>query len=124
MSPKPPTTGRSPKQNESDLFYKVMQELGKHGAVYRCNSGNVRLPNGKQFRGMPKGFSDVMLIRPGGKACFVEIKVRPNAPTPEQLVFIEKMQGLGCLAGVAYSIDEALKICEIEGNGGTKHDTL
>ena len=47
--------------NESRLVYDVMQALGKHGAVYRCNAGAIRLPNGKTFRGMPKGFSDIML---------------------------------------------------------------
>jgi hypothetical protein len=51
---------------ESQLVYAVMQELGKHGAVYRCNSGSVALPNGKRFNGMPKGFADVMLIRADG----------------------------------------------------------
>jgi len=42
-----------------------MRELGKHGAIYRCNAGAVKLPDGGWFRGMPKGFSDVMLIMPG-----------------------------------------------------------
>ena len=101
-------------QNESHLVFDVMQALGQHGAVYRCNSGSVRLPNGRQFRGMPRGFADIMLIKPGGQACFIETKVKPNTPTSEQITFIEKMHGLGCLAGVAYSVDEALHICGIE----------
>jgi hypothetical protein len=54
-----------------------------------------------------------MLIRPGGKVYFIETKIKPNKPTEEQTAFIEKMRGLGCGAGVAYSVDEALKICEI-----------
>ena len=31
---------------ESRLLYEVMQELGKHGAIYRTNSGSVRLASG------------------------------------------------------------------------------
>jgi hypothetical protein len=98
-------------QSESRLLYEVMRELGKFGAVYRTNSGNVRLPSGKMFRGMPKGFADCMLILPGGTACFIEAKIKPNKPTPEQIAFIEKMQGLNCKAGIAYSVEDALEIC-------------
>ena len=101
-------------QNESRLLYEVMQAIGKHGAVYRTNSGSVRLANGKMFRGLPKGFADCMLILPGGQVCFVECKVKPNKPTPEQLAFIDKMQRLGCRAGVAYSVDDALEICGVD----------
>ena len=99
--------------NESRLLFEVMRELGKHGAVYRCNSGSVKLPNGKRFNGMPEGFSDVMLIRNDGRACFVETKIKPNKPTEKQLAFIQKMKKLGCLAGVAYSVDEAMQICGV-----------
>ena len=104
--------------NESQLIFEVMQAVGKFGAVYRCNSGSVRLPNGKTFRGMPKGFSDIMAILPGGVTCFIETKIAPNKPTPEQTAFIEKMQRLGCLAGVAHSVGDALQICGIESKGG------
>ena len=99
------------KPTESRLLYEVMRELGKFGAVYRCNSGAVKLPSGKVFRGMPEGFADIMLIRADGIACFVEVKVKPNKPTDKQAAFIEKMQGLNCRAGIAYSVTDALNIC-------------
>ena len=57
--------------SESTLVFQIMQELGKHGAIYRCNSGSVKLPNGKRFQGMPAGFSDILFIRNDGVACFV-----------------------------------------------------
>jgi hypothetical protein len=98
---------------ESQLVYALMQELGKHGAVYRCNSGTVKLPNGKYFRGMPKGFADVMLIRADGVACFIECKTDKGRLTDEQAQFIARMQGLNARAGVARSVDEALNICEL-----------
>ena len=96
---------------ESRLLYEVIREIGKYGAVYRTNAGAALLPNGQTFRGLPAGFADCMAILPGGKACFVEVKVKPNKPTKQQLVFIGKMQRLGCRAGVAYSVEDALKIC-------------
>jgi hypothetical protein len=98
---------------ESQLVYAVMQELGKHGAVYRCNSGSVALPNGKRFNGMPKGFADVMLIRADGVACFIECKTDKGRLTDEQARFIARMQGLNARAGVARSVDEAMSICEL-----------
>jgi len=104
--------------NESRLLYEIMRELGKHGAVYRCNSGSVRLPSGKPFRAMPEGFSDIMLIRPDGVTCFVEVKAGKGKPTDKQVEFIEKMRRFNCRAGVAYSVTEALNICGLVEKAG------
>ena len=107
---------KKPPQNpcsESRLVYEVMQELGKHGAVYRCNAGSVKLPNGKRFNGMPKGFADVMVVLSGGRVCFVECKVGVGKLSVEQARFIERMRALGCRAGVARSINDAVEICGI-----------
>jgi len=99
--------------SESKLIYDIMRELGKHGAVYRCNSGSVRLGNGKWFKGMPKGFSDVMFIRPDGVACFVECKVGKGKLSDEQTRFISRMRELHAMAGVARSVQEALALCGV-----------
>ena len=98
---------------ESRLLYQIMQEVGKHGAVFRCNSGSVKLPNGKRFNAMPKGFTDIMAIFDGGRVAFLEVKTDKGKPSPEQAQFIAKMQGLGAMAGIARSVDEALAICNI-----------
>ena len=98
---------------ENRLLYEIMQEIGKHGAVYRCNAGQYYSKSGQRVSGLPKGFSDILFIGGGGVACFIEAKVRPNKPTPEQVAFIEKMQSLGCRAGVAYSVADALEICGV-----------
>jgi hypothetical protein len=97
--------------NESRLVYEIMHELGKHGAVFRCNSGSVKLSNGKTFRGMPKGFADVMFIRADGMACFVECKTDRGKLSDEQERFISRMRELNAKAGVASSVDEAMAIC-------------
>jgi hypothetical protein len=91
-----------------------MHELGKHGAVYRCNSGSVKLPNGKRFNGMPKGFADVMFIRADGIACFVECKTDAGRLSDEQERFIARMIGLHARAGVARSVMEAMSICGLD----------
>lgn len=102
--------------SESKLVYDCMQFLGQYGAVYRCNSGSVQLPNGRRFNAMPKGFSDIMLILPGGRAAFVECKADKGKTSPEQEQFITKMRELGALAGTARSVTEAAQICGISVN--------
>jgi hypothetical protein len=100
--------------SESRLLYEIMRELGKYGAVYRCNSGTVKLPNGKRFNGMPKGFSDVLFIRPDGGACFIETKTDNGKLSSEQERFMQRMQSLNARAGIARSVNEAMQICQIE----------
>ena len=99
---------------ESRLVHEIMREVGKYAAVYRCNSGSVKLPNGKRFNGMPAGFSDVMAVLPGGRVAFIEVKTENGKLSPQQEAFITKMQGQGAIAGVVRSVDEALKLCGLE----------
>ena len=98
---------------ESKLIYETIRELGKYGTVFRMNTGSVKLDNGKRFRGQQAGCSDIMLIRRDGVVCFIEMKVKPNKPTDKQLAFIDKMKMHQCQAGVAYSVEDAKKICDL-----------
>ena len=99
---------------ESKLLFEIIQELGKHGAVYRCNSGQVKMSNGKYFRAMPKGFADILFIRHDGKACFLEVKKDKGKLTDCQAKFLERMRQLNAIAGVVRSVSEALTFCGLE----------
>ena len=99
---------------ESKLVYETMQELGRFGAVFRTNAGRFYTKSGQSVSGLPKGFSDILFIGNDGIANFIECKTKPNKPTDEQVEFIEKMRRLGCRAGVAYSVNDAVEICKIE----------
>lgn len=113
---------------EHDIQAKVMLELSKHGKVFRTNAGeyyqgevtwsreyrqNV-LVNLRRIKGLPKGFSDLMVVTPGGHVAFVETKTPVGRPTKEQIQFIENMRKLGCAAGIARSPEDALKIITME----------
>ena len=100
---------------ESQLVYQIMQEVGKYGVVFLCNSGSIRLPNGKRFSAMPKGFTDIMAVLNGGRVAFIEVKTDRGKPSPEQTQFISKMQGMGAMAGIARSVNDALEICGLAG---------
>lgn len=99
---------------EHDLQNLIRLELTKRGyTVFRSNVGKIRMSDGRWFdTGLPKGFSDLFAVKQG-KVFFIEVKVRPNVPSPEQLNFVTQMQAKGCSAGVAYSVEDALKICEL-----------
>jgi len=106
--------------NESRLIYEIMHELGKHGAVYRTNAGQFYTKEGQRVGSLPKGFADILFIGTDGIACFIECKVRGYKPTPEQAVFIERMLSLGARAGIAHSVDEAVRICCIPADDPNK----
>lgn len=102
---------------ESRLLHEIIREIGKHAAVYRCNSGSVILPSGKRFTAMPKGFADIMAVIPGGRVAFIEVKTKKGRLSTEQAQFISKMQGLGAMAGIARSVSEAMTICGLPHGG-------
>lgn len=78
--------------------------------MFRCNVGRVKLADGRWFStGLPKGFSDLFACK-HGNTYFIEVKVRPNKPTPEQLTFIETMRFNGFTAGCVYSVEEAVML--------------
>ena len=100
-------------QTESRLVYEIMQTLGRYGAIFRTNAGNIRLANGRTFHGLPKGFSDLLFIRPDGKAAFLECKVGKNPLSSEQEKFLQRMHDHNCIAGVVRSTEEALELCQV-----------
>lgn len=62
--------------------------------------------------GAVKGRSDVSAIK-DGRISFIEVKNEIGKPSPEQLKFIEVMQTrYGCRAGIARSVEDALRIVE------------
>lgn len=98
---------------EHDLQNEIRLRLSRLGfAVFRTNVGKFRDIDGRWHdTGLPKGFSDLLAVR-NGRAYFIEVKVKPNKPSDEQLNFIGQMKNrYGCAAGVAYSVEDAERIC-------------
>lgn len=99
---------------ETELMHKVMLAVTEAGnQIFRTNVGKVRTPDGRYFdTGLPVGHSDLYGFRPDGQIFFIETKLHPRKPTKEQRRFILAMIAKGAAAGVAYTVDEALKIVE------------
>ena len=100
--------------SEHNLQNQIRIELSKLGfTVFRLNVGKVRMADGRFFdTGLPKGFSDLMALK-DGKTYFIEVKYGKNKPSPEQINFIAQMIKKGFKAGVAYSVEDSKKICDI-----------
>ena len=47
-----------------------------------------------------------------GKALYIEVKLPGENPRPDQKKFLEAMRNTGAIAGVAHSVEEALKIVD------------
>lgn len=100
---------------ESVLVYNLIR--GLYGVVHlmRANVGSVYTKDGRRFStGLPKGFPDLFGVLPPWesksgqeKTVFLEVKVHPNKPTPEQVAFLDHYKRMGCICGVVYSVDDA-----------------
>lgn len=70
--------------------------------------------------GMRAGVSDILCLMPS--ICYhglcIEMKIKPNKPTPEQRKFLESAGGQGYKAAVCYSADEAFEVLEKYLKGG------
>ena len=82
------------------------------GMAIRVNSGATVIDDGqhkrRMIRGAPVGTADILGMW-RGRFLAVEVKVRPNKPTPAQADFLERVQAAGGLAYVAYDTTEGLQ---------------
>jgi len=113
-----------PVEPESNIQNHVRVALSENGfSVFRTNSGeffqgkvvysqefkqNV-LINLRRIQGLPEGFSDLLAIGQS-RTAFIEIKKPGENPKPEQVNFLNRMQQLGHIAGVARSVEDALRL--------------
>lgn len=103
----------------------IRLELSKHGLVFRTNAGsawggtyvNNVIINPRKIELLPKGFSDLLFIGTDGRVAFIECKDDKGKLRPEQERFLKLMQSYGHRAGVARSVDDALKIIGVNENG-------
>ena len=102
---------------ESDFQKKVRIELTKNGFTsFRINVMGAYSKDGRYMPpSVPKGFADLIAIKEG-RIMFIEVKVGKNKPSKEQINFIERMKGKGCVAGVVWNIDDLLNMMEVFSN--------
>lgn len=94
--------------SEARLKKQVAAYLGERGYTYHPQvTGMFYTANGTPISIGTRGTADHLYIQPEtGRAVWIETKVRPRKPTPEQLNFISVMRRQGCIAGVVYEIKD------------------
>ena len=88
--------------------------LSDRTTVFRANVGSGITYDGRHFdTGLPKGFSDLFGFRHSdGRIFFIEVKTPKGRVSEAQKNFITQMRSCGAIAGVARSVDDALKIIQ------------
>ena len=94
---------------ETDIQSAIRLKLSEFGIVIRQQSGNFELKDGRRLLCGIKGLSDLLFIGQGYVA-FIEVKTATGKPSKEQLHFIEVIKRMGHRAGIARSVEDALKI--------------
>lgn len=98
---------------EQDIQNLIRIAVSKENIIFRANVGKVRTADGRFFdTGLPQGFCDLFGFRPDGQIFFIEVKKPGGKIRDKQIKFIETVKKRGALAGVAYSVEDALKIIE------------
>lgn len=86
--------------------------LSKRGIVLRLNNGVFYTESGQRIAsGLPPGTSDLLFIGEG-RAAFIEVKTPTGRVSNAQQHFIDVVHSHGVRAGVARSVNEAIKIIE------------
>ena len=90
--------------------------LSAYGVVFRINVGTGKTQDGRFFTtGVPKGYSDLSGHRKSdGRAFYIETKTETGKLRKEQEHFIKMMKETGAIAGVARSVEDAIKLIEEE----------
>jgi hypothetical protein len=97
----------------TDLSNSIRLALSADGHfICRANVGKFKMHDGRWFdTGLPKGFSDLFGNRSGdARAFYIEVKAGRDRLRPEQEVFLDAMRSRGAIAGVARSVEDALKL--------------
>lgn len=98
--------------NEHSIQNTIRLKLSELGyAVFRINSGKVRMADGRWFdTGVPKGFSDLIAVK-DGKIFFLEVKTETGKASADQLSFLAVMRDrYGCVAEIVRSVDDAVRV--------------
>jgi len=81
------------------------------GKVLHKDANQVTLTDARMIRfGLALGSADIIGIAPCGRFLAIEIKTSKGRPTKEQLRFIEAVNNAGGIAGIARSVEDALKL--------------
>lgn len=110
---------------ETDIQNKIRVAVSKDCIIFRTNSGKLWqgkivwsnefnqnvLINLRRVEGLPTGYSDLSGVRKSdGRAVFIEVKTPTGVVSDSQNKFISTMKLCHAIAGVARSVEDALRL--------------
>lgn len=101
-------------EQETILQNQIIVALCKNGCVARNHTvGQFYTKYGAIVNVGHHGESDIMGHRiSDGRAVYIEVKLPGEHPREDQRKFLDAMKKTGAIAGVAHSVEEALRIIE------------
>lgn len=110
---------------EHELQNRIRIELSKYGVCFRTNAGSfwqgkrmwlrefqeTVLTQLRVVEGLPDGFPDLLFIDQKGCA-FIEVKAPKGKVREAQEKFINLMHSYGHRAGIARSVEDAVRIIQ------------
>ena len=97
-----------------DLILLAVAEKHPHDVrLFRNSVGFFKYdgPGGRGVRyGLAKGSADIIGIGPGGRFISIEVKTGKLRPTKQQRAWQEMVARMGGVAGVVWSVEEALAL--------------
>jgi len=93
---------------EKALQNRIMLDCGIHDVLaFHINPGKIRLPDGTWFdTGVPNGWPDITIFPGDSKVLFVEVKIKPNKPSSNQLKIISLLRSKGNIVAVIYTWEQ------------------
>lgn len=117
--------------SESNIQNEIIRDVSAQtdARVFRTNSGRAWqgdrvwdpkrnqyiLTNLRPYKGLPEGFSDLLMILPKGVTVFAEVKTQKGRTRPAQDRFLEVMRSMGHKTLVARSAEEAVNFIKQHG---------
>lgn len=96
--------------SEIQIQNEIRIALSQHGIVIRQNTGNFTTEDGRHVKCGVTGLSDLLFVGNDGRCAFIEVKKPGGRIRQEQENFIRCVREKGHRAGIAYSVEDALKI--------------
>ena len=99
--------------SESTIQKGIMVALSERGCVpLRINAGTMLIGD-RAIKSAPTGFSDLLVLCPGGRTVFMEVKTAKGTQRDSQRRFEAMCQSLGHRYVVVRSVSEALSAIQV-----------
>lgn len=85
--------------------------------VWSPEYGQHILTDLRPYKGLPKGFSDLLYLGPGATTAFIEVKTATGRTSPDQDRFLDLMRRFGHSTVVVRSAEEAVNFINSEKDG-------